>query len=173
MKRLAFLVTGIFLCLGAAAQVDVSGVYTATPPSGATKLTGQELKTYLHSNFKVTLVPTNNDFTYQADGVVICSWSLKANPQYVQPLDTMHARIVRGARKNATINSERIETINKVRFSICDYQHDEDGEGYIRFMSEFNKNLQNMNGILQFKVADKDKAHQYLKDLLESLKFKE
>ena len=173
MKRLAFFVTGMLFCLCAAAQVDVDNVYTATPPPGATKLTGEELKAYLRNNFKVTLVPTNNDFTYLADGVVICSWSLKADPQYVKPLDSLHARNVRGARKSSTLNSERIEAINGVRFSICEFQHDEDGEVYIRFMSEFNKNLQNMNGILQFKTADKDKAHRYLKDLMESMRFKE
>jgi hypothetical protein len=173
MKRFAFLITSMLFCLCATAQVDVNNVYTATPPGGAAKLTGEELRTYLHANFKVTLVPTNNDFTYQAGGIIVCSWSLKGNPQYVQPIDSLHARIARGAKRNSTINSERIETVNGVRFSIVDYQHDEDGEGYIRFMSEFNKNLQNMNGIIQFKLADKDKAHQYFKDLLQSMRFKE
>ena len=173
MKKAAFLVTGMLLCLCAAAQVDVNNVFTATPPANAAKLTGEPLQTYLHSNFKVTLVPSNSQFTYLADGIIICCWDLKANPQYLKPLDTIHMRVVRGARKSSTINIDKIETINNLRFSVCEFQHDADGEVYIRFSSDVNKNLQSMNGILQFKAADKDKAHQYLKDLLASMRFKE
>lgn len=173
MKRLAFLVAGVLLCLGAAAQVDVNGVYTAAAPVAATRLTGEQLQTYLRSNFKVSLVPSNHEFTYVADGIIICSWDLKSDPKYLKPLDTLHMRVVRGARKSSTINIDKIETINNLRFSICEFQHDADGEVYIRFSSDVNKNLQSMNGILQFKAADKDKAEQYLKGLLASMKFKE
>lgn len=113
MKRLAFLVAGLLFCLCAAAQVDVNNVYTAAAPVGATKLTTDEMRAYVRNNFKVSLVPGNHDFTYLADGIIICSWDLKANPQYVQPLDTLHMRVVRGARKNATINSERMQQQHK------------------------------------------------------------
>jgi len=161
----------MLFCVYADAQVDVNNVFTATPPKDATSLTGEQLQTYLRSHFTVTLVPGNHETTYLADGVIICFWDLKANPPYYKPIDSLQARMVRGSSKNSTINYSRFETINNVRFGIYEFQKDD--EVYIRFGSEVNKNLQSMNGILQFKAADKDKAHGYSKDLLASMHFKE
>jgi len=171
MKRISFLVVCMLFCLYATAQVDVNNVFTAMPPKNATSLTGEQLQTYVRGHFKITLVPSNHEFTYLADGVIICCWDLKANPQYLKPLDSLQARGVRGVSKTAIVNDSHFETVNNIRFGIYEFQHDD--EVYIRFGSEVNKNLQSMNGILQFKAADKDKAHQYLKDLLASMRFKE
>jgi len=171
MKRISFLVACMLFCLYATAQVDVNNVFTAMPPKNATSLTSEQLQTYLRSHFKVTLVPGNHETTYLADGVIVCFWDLKANPQYLKPLDSLQARGVRGVSKSATLNDSHFETVNSVRFGVYEFQKED--EVYIRFGSEVNKNLQSMNGILQFKAADKDKAHQYLKDLLASMRFKE
>jgi len=171
MKKLSFFVACLLYCLHAAAQVDVNNVFTATPPKDATNLTGEQLQTYLHDHFKVTLVPGNHEFTYLAGGVVVCCWDLKANPQYLKPLDSLQARGVRGVSRNSTVNDSHFETVNGVRVGIYEFQKED--EVYSRFGSEVNKNLQSMNGILQFKATDKDKAHGYLKDLLASMRFKE
>src|SRR3569833_1897107 len=104
MKRITFLAACMLFCACAMAQVNVNDVFTATPPAGAEKLNGEPLQTYLHANFKVTLVPSNNDFTYQANGVIISSWSLKANPQYLKPPDTLQMRGVRGVSRHNIVN---------------------------------------------------------------------
>ncbi|MEP6613216.1 MAG: hypothetical protein ABJA76_15055 [Mucilaginibacter sp.] len=157
--------------LCALGQQVSTDIFTATAPAGATKLTGQPLADYLRANYKKTLVPSNQENTYLADGVIVCFWGLPGGPVKSKPLEEMQTRMVTVLQKNNTVNYARIETINNIRFLI--YEYESDGEVYIRYWSDPNSKGQNLSGITQFKTGDKEKARQDLKDLLTSMHFKE
>jgi hypothetical protein len=171
MKKLTLLTVALLFGLCALGQDVSTDIFTATAPVGAPKLTGQALMDYVHANYKKTLVPSNQDNTYLADGVIICFWALPAGTVKSKPLEEMQTRMVAVLEKSNTVNYSRIETINNTRFLI--YEFESDGEVYIRYRSDPNAKDQTMNGILQLKTADKDKARQDLKDLLNSMQFKE
>ena len=171
MKKLTLLTVGLLFGLCALGQQVTTDIFTATAPTGATKLTGQALQDYVHSNYKKTLVPSNQEDTYLVDGVIVCFWGLPAGTIKSKPLEEMQTRMVEVLKKNNTVNYARIETINSTRFLI--YEFESDGEAYIRYRSDPNSKEQTLNGIIQFKAADKDKARQDLKDLLAGMHFKE
>jgi hypothetical protein len=171
MKKTIILIIGLFVSLYAVAQEVSTNVFVAATPAGSTKLTGDELKKYLHANFKVTLVPSGYETTYVADSIIICFWDLKADPAYKKTLEEIQTRMDNSKKKNGTFISSGIETINDVRFLVWEYHNDD--EVYINFRSGYNNNNQLMSGIIQFKKPDEDKAQQYLKDLLASMHFKE
>jgi len=171
MKKLTLLTVGLLFGLFALGQQVTTDIFTAIAPSGSAKLTGQALQDYVHSNYKKTLVPSNQEDTYLADGVIICFWGLPAGTVKSKPLEEMQTRMVEVLQKNNTVNYARIYTINNTRFLI--YEFESDGEAYIRYRSDPNSKEQTLNGIIQFKAADKDKARHDLKDLLASMHFKE
>jgi hypothetical protein len=171
MKKAIFFTIGLFFGLYSAAQEVSTDVYVAATPKGATKLVGQGISDYLRSNFKISLVPTNQENTCLADGVVICFWSLKAAPEYKKTLEDVKTSMDAFLKKKNTYITSDITTINGIRFFVWEFHNDD--ETYIRFMSDMNKNKDNMDGIIQFKAADSDKAHEYAKDLLASMHFKE
>jgi hypothetical protein len=171
MKKLTLLAIGLLFGFCALGQEVSTDIFTATAPAGAAKLTGQPLYEYLHTNFKKTLTPSNQENTYLAGNIIICFWGLKAGTVKPMPLEEQQTRMVAVVQKNNTVNYSRIDAINGTRFLV--YEFETDGEVFIRFGSEGNKGDQTMNGIIQFKTADKEKARQYLKDLLASMHFKE
>lgn len=171
MKKLTLFTIGLLFSLCALGQEVSTDIFTATAPAGATKLTGQPLADYVHANYKKTLLPSNQENTYLADGVIVCFWGLPGGPVKSKPLEEMQARMVAVLQRNNTVNYARIETINNIRFLI--YEFESDGEAYISYRSEPNSKEQTLNGTIQFKTADKEKARQDLKDLLTSMHFKE
>jgi len=170
MKKLTLLTIGLFFGLCALGQDVSTDIFTATAPAGAAKLTGQALADYVHTNYKKTLLPSNEENTYLADGVLVCFWALPAGTVKSKPLEEMQTRMVAVLQKNNTVNYARIETINSIRFLI--YEFESDGEVYIRYRSDPNSKEQTLNGIIQFKAADKDKARLDLKNLLAGMHFK-
>lgn len=171
MKKITLFTIGLLFSLCVLGQEVSTEIFMATAPAGGTKLTGQALADYLHANYKKTLVPSNQDYTYLADGIIVCFWGLPAGTVKSKPLEEMQTRMIAVLEKNNTVNYTRIETVNNTRFLI--YEYESDGEVYIRYRSDPNSKEQTLNGIIQFKVADKDKAHQDLKDLLAGMHFKE
>ncbi len=171
MKKIITLTIGLFFSFYVSAQEVSTDVFVAATPAGSTKLTGDALSKYLHSNFKITLVPSNYETTYLAGGVIICFWDLKADPAYKKTLEEVQIRMDAFLKKNNTFVNSGIQTANNIRFLVWEYHNDD--EVYIRFMSEYNNNNQSMDGIIQFKKPDEDKAQQALKDLLASMHFKE
>jgi len=171
MKKLTLLAIGLLLGFCALGQEVSTDIFTATAPAGATKLTGQALADYVRNNYKKSHLPSNQENTYLADNVLICFWGLPAGTVKSKPLEEMQTRMVAVLQKNNTVNYARIETINNTRFLI--YEFETDGEVFISYRSEPNAKEQTLNGTLQFKTADKEKARQYLKDLLTSMHFKD
>jgi hypothetical protein len=171
MKKLTLFTIGLLFSLCALGQEVSTDIFTATAPAGGTKLTGQSLADYVHANYKKTLLPSNQENTYLADGVIVCFWGLPGGPVKSKPLEEMQTRMVAVLQKHNTVNYARIETINNIRFLI--YEFESDGEAYISYRSEPNSKEQTLNGTIQFKTADKDKARQDLKNLLAGMHFKE
>ena len=116
MKKLTLLTMGLLFGLCTLGQQVTTDIFTATAPSGSAKLTGQALQDYVHSNYKKTLVPSNQEETYLADGVIVCFWGLPAGTVKSKPLEEMQTRMVEVLQKNNTVNYARIETINNTRF---------------------------------------------------------
>lgn len=171
MKKLTLLTVALLFGLCALGQEVSTDIFTATAPVGATKLTGQPLADYVHTNYKKSLLPSNQENTYLADGVIICFWALPAGTIKSKPLEEMQTRMVAVLQRNNMVNYARIDTINNIRFLI--YEFESDGEVRISYRSDPNSKEQTLNGTLQFKTADKDKARQDLKELLAGMHFKE
>jgi len=52
------------------------------------------------------------------------------------------------------------------------YEYQKEDEVYLRFQTDFKKN-KNFGGIIQFKTSDEEKAQKALKELLQSVNFKD
>jgi hypothetical protein len=172
MKKTIFLITGLFISLYTMGQSPTSDVFNATAPKGAKKLTREQLTNYVHSNYKRSGLPLDKENTYQVDGLLISYWSLSVNPDFKKSLKSTQSEMLAVLKENNNmINDSRIIKINNIQFLVYEYQ--KENEVTLRFQSEFNKNNKNINGIIQFKEADKDKAHKALDDFLQTVHFKE
>lgn len=65
----------------------------------------------------------------------------------------------------------KIIAINNIRFLVYEYQRGDDLN--LRFQSDFDRNRNSVNGLIQFKKPDEQKAQKALDDLLHTIHFKE
>ncbi len=172
MKKISFLVAGLFLSHFAMSQVNGhSDVVNITIPKKAAKLTKEKLVTYTNSNYKRSQVPIDKENIYQIDGLIVSFWDVPASESNKRDLPVIQSEILGILKRNNenVINYSKIITVNNIQFLVFEYQKGD--EVFLRFISEL-KNHKNLNGIIQFKKPDEDKAQEALKDLLGGMHFK-
>jgi len=115
----------------------------------------------------------NKENYYKLDGVLISFWDLSVNPEFKKTLQASQSEMLGYLARNKenTVNFSKIITVNNIQFLVCQYQ--KQNEVYLWFKSDFNKDNKDICGIIQFKKPDEDKAEKALKDLLQSMHFKD
>jgi len=173
MKKIFLLLAGLFCSLYAMGQAPTRDVFTADTPKGATRLSKEQLLSYMHHNFKTSAVPDDKEHTYKLDGLLISYWSLSVNPEFKKSLQASESEILAVLKRNPenVIHYSKIVSANKIQFLVYEYQRND--EVLLRFQSEFNKDNKNINGLIQFKKLDEEKAQKALQDFLKSVHFKE
>jgi hypothetical protein len=174
MRKIILSIAFLFLSIFVFAQENPnSTVVTARMPKGSVKLGKKELSKFLHENFKKSGVPLDKENTYQLDGIIISFWDLSVNPESKKSLKATQSEMLSVLKLNNdnVINYSKIISVNNIQYLVYEYQKDD--EVYIWFRSDFNKDNKNINGTIQCKDQDKDKAHEVLKTFLESVHFKE
>jgi len=173
MKKILFLIAGLFLFFYAVGQTPSSNVVTATMPKGATRLTRAQLINIVHNNYKKSGIPLDKGNTYQLNGILISFWDLSVNPEFKKSLKASQSEMVGYLSRNKEniIHYSQIIKVNNIHYLVCEYQNDD--EIYLWFKSDYNKNDKDINGVIQFKKPDEDKAHKALDDFLSTVHFKE
>jgi len=173
MKKILFLIAGLFLSLYAVGQVPSSNVVIATMPKGATKLTRDHLLNIVHNDYKRSSIPLDKENTYQLDGVLISFWDLSVNPEFKKSLKASQSEMLEylGRNKENVVNYSKIISVNNIQYLVCEYQNND--EVYLWFKSDYNKKNKDINGVVQFKKPDEEKAHKALNDFLSTVHFKE
>ena len=163
----------LFLSTYTVAQTISSEVVNASIPKGAKHISTEELSNYLKSNYKYSQISFNRANVFKMGRLIISFWDLSVNPVSKKSLEDSQLEILGYLKYNPenVINFSKIETINNIRFLI--YQYQKGDETFLRFQSEFNSKNRNICGIVQFKKPDENDAHAALKELLESVHFKE
>jgi hypothetical protein len=173
MKKIRLAVAGLLVSIHAFSQVASSETFGATVPKEASKLTRKQLVNILHDNYKWPAIQPNRENIYQLNGLLISYWGLSVNSDYHKNLEASQKEILGYLKRDElnTINESKIVVVNNIKFLVYEYQRGD--EVYLRFQSDFDKNLKNVNGIIQFKKPDEEKAQKTLQDLLQSIHFKE
>jgi len=68
------------------------------------------------------------------------------------------------------IDYSKIIAVNNIQFLICQYE--KDGEAFLWFKSDYDRDNKNISGVIQFKKPDEDKAQKALQTFLGSVHFK-
>lgn|GEM_PF-919689 len=174
-KRALFLWACVYACGNVVAQPPVkSMVVSGGIPDRAVRLSNAQAEAiitkegYKHS--QVTLDDKRN--LYQIDGLLVSCWDVPISPDDKRSLEQMRieGRAILNLNKDNIVNFSNIETINNVRFLITEYERGD--EVFLRFISEARNNNHNLNGIVQFKKPDEEKAQIVLKELLQGIRFK-
>jgi|GEM_PF-3444296 len=147
LKKINFLSIGFLFGLSAFGQAPSKETFGATAPKQAIKIDKEHLVTILHQSRRQSTVPTDNENTYQLDGLLISYWGLSVNADYHKTLEESQSEILgylKGDKENNKVNS-KIIAVNNIKFLIYEYQRND--QFYLRFKSEFDKNYHNINGV--------------------------
>lgn len=142
-----------------------------TFPKGTEKLNEQQFKNFSR-HFNKTLVTKFHEHVYKKDGLLVRYLNLSTSPKLKRSLESNQKLMVSitNSTLGSIVDSSKIITANKIRFSIIEY-HDTN-DRYIWFTSDYDKNDGYINGFIEYQKPDEREARQYLHDLLESMHFK-
>jgi len=172
MKKTIFLLAGIvysFLCAGQG--ISLNNTANISPSKNFQKLSKEQASSFMIRKFKndkiASTLMINPDHTYLVDSVLV---TLFYGGKLVK--DNYLSETKKGFdelyRKHTSYIST-LETINNNKALVISYQFN--NIGYIDFYCCNNDNTKEVNGGLQFDIADKDKATVVLDDLLKNIKF--
>ena len=155
-------------------------VMQLTLPKGTEKLDDQQLKNLSHIGIDEKTAPYFHNHIYKKDNLLIYylySSSFPAHPERRHSLESnqkMMVALLSGHSelkgKIYIVDTSKIITVNDIRFLIIGYHDDE--KMCIRFTSDYGKNGEFINGFIEFKKPGEEEAKQYLRDLLQSMHFK-
>ena len=173
MKKISFLIIGLFISAFTSAQIPSSDVVSAAMPNGAKLLTKEQLQSFTKNNYKRSQIPTDKKNIYQLDGVLISFWDLSVNPGFERSLQASQSEMLGYLGRNSenTINYSKIIKVNNIQFLLCEYQKQD--EVFLWVKSDLNKSNKYISGVVQFKKPDEDNAQRALETFLGSVHFKE
>jgi hypothetical protein len=177
MKKVVLSLLGIFLVFEGICQPPKSIVLDATIPRGSLAINKDQAASFLRGNFKGHEIPIdnkqlNNVNYYTWDGMIISFWDVETDMHDKKSIEGKAAGIIDLFRRfNDTVNFNRIVTINDIKF--FEYEYQINGEIYLRFQSDANTKNQTVCGLIQCKQPDEPQAQSYLKELSQSMRFKQ
>lgn len=174
MKKINMLTIGLMISISSfAQQISFNKLANVSLPKGVQKV--DEAQSLSHSKrlFKHTsmgALKTKN--LYTIGDISIALWDL-SNPNDKRSLEDIKNETLGLLKldKNIIVNSAVIKKINNTNFFIFNDQQNGD-VNYYQFISE-PRNNKTLNGLIEYKNSDKDKAKAILDDVLKSVKFKE
>src|SRR6185503_5062436 len=173
MKKINLLIICFLLGYSAFGQVPSTETFGATVPKEAIKLDRDHVLSIAHKTLRQSYVAPGIENTYQLDGLVISYWGLSVSPDNTKSLEDSQKEILGLLKRNEgdIVKNSKIVTVNNIRFLVYEYHRGDDVS--LRFQSELDKNHKNVNGLIQFKKPDEDKAHKALDDSLHTIHFKD
>jgi len=155
------------------AQALSKKTFSATVPKEAIKLDRGHALSLVHQNSRPSYTPPGIDNTYQLNGLIISYWGLSVPADYHKTLENTQTEILGYMKlgKPTPVVFSKIIAINNIRFLVYEYQRGDDLN--LRFQSDFDRNRNSVNGLIQFKKPDEQKAQKALDDLLHTIHFKE
>jgi hypothetical protein len=164
-------------CLNAVAQQAHrdSEVMQLTLPKGTSKLSKEEYGRFMSKRYDKSNLSSFRDHVYKKDGLLIYYLnSAISSPKFKRSLESSQSimlGVFKQYSKTIVIDTAKIITVNKVRFSIIKYH--ENNIWYTKFTSDYDKTLRFVNGFIEYKKADADNAQKALDGLLRSMHFKD
>jgi len=175
MKTFIFLSLCLFFSYFAYGQAPSDETFNAAAPRGAEKLTKERFRSIVHRDYKRSVISENHENIYQLDGLLISYWGLSVKPDYDKSLEASQAEmleILKISPPKNIVDFSKIIVVNNIKFLVYQY-HNEYDEFFLRFQSNFNKDHKNINGLIQFKKPDEEKAHAALQNLLRTIHFRD
>jgi hypothetical protein len=174
MKRLFFILTCIFYGSSAICQEDMSEVMQMVLPKGTYKIDEQQFKNRSHyKHYTESMLRAIRNHTYKKGSILMSyGYSLKSAELRKLSLEQRQKAMAPFGESRSTIveDSSKIAPINGTRFLIRESHYKDEWE--IKFISDYNKNGEYINGTIEFKKLDEKGAWQYLNNLLNSMHFK-
>jgi hypothetical protein len=172
MKKIIFLLASIMYCLSSTGQqISLSNTANINPSKNFQKLSKEQASSFALKRFKsdkiALSVLTNPDHTYLVDSILVTLFygNKPVKDDYLSEtkkgFDDLH--------KKHTNYTSGLEMINNNKILVISYRFN--NVGYIDFYCCNKDNTMEVNGGLQFDIADKDKATVILDDLLKNIKF--
>jgi hypothetical protein len=170
MKKIHLIIACVFYSLHALAQQEE--IMQLTLPKGAEKLNEKQLMAVSHDNFNENSAADFHAHIYKKDGILIYYHYFGVPKKMEKPLENTQMQMVYIIKHipNTVVDKSKIIEVKGIRFLIIEY-HENDNK-YFKFISDFDQNSRQINGSIEYKEPDEDKARQYLQDLLQSLYFK-
>ena len=175
MKKLHVIIY-ILYCFNAVSQQVPrnSEVMQLTLPKGAIKLNNEEYRKFISKRYDKSNLADFRDHVYKKDGLLIYYLnSAISSSKFKRSLESSQAIMVgvfKQYSKTIIVDSAKIITVNNIRFSIIKYH--ENNIWYIRFTSDYSKNLRFVNGFIEYKKPDEQIAQKALHELLHSMHFR-
>ena len=176
MKKVNIIIACLFYSLTAMCQ-HKQEIMQLSMPKGAIKLNEVQFKKLSHSGFDDDSSDSFHDHIYKKNNLLIYYLYLGVSgPKFKRSLeysqDMMVALLTGHSELKSTVSvvdTAKIIVVNNIRFAITQYHQNH--TWYITFTSDYDKNLQFINGFIEYKQADEAEAQQYLHDFLGSMHF--
>lgn len=176
MKITLFVLMGVFCSFILIGQQIVTDdeLMQLSLPKGTHKLSQQEYSDFITKRFTKPIIEDFHNHVYQKDNLLIYySNSSVSSPKFKRSLESSQ-RIMVGVfkqySKTIVVDTAKIITVNNIRFGLIRYH--ENDIWHIRFTSDYDNNLHFFSGFIEYKKPDTAEAEEYLKELLQSMHFR-
>ena len=171
MKKFNIVIASLFFSVTALCQ-HKQEVMQLSMPKGANKLNEVQLKKLSHSEFDDNMAANFHDHIYKKNNLLIYYlFTGVSGPKFKRSLEysqeIMVALLSGHSELKSTVyivDTAKIIVVNNIRFAILKYHHND--ISYIKFTSDYDKNLEFINGFIEYKREDEAEAQQYLHDFL-------
>ncbi|WP_158796037.1 hypothetical protein [Pedobacter sp. L105] len=151
-------------------QANLSNTVTLILPSGAVKIMPRIRTNGTEEYRSSAKAMAKRKNYYNINGMTLGFWDLGIVDSSVKTLEQKKEEAIAIAKIGGFINANAIiQTFNHIQFIILSYHQNE--WSFYRFSSEYH-NDKMINGIIQFKPEDKNRAADLLSRFLNSMEFK-
>lgn len=176
MKKLHLIIICILYSLSVIGQQsdDASEVVQLSLPKGTRKLSQQEYNDFMAKRYDKSGIVDFHNHVYQKNNLLIYYFnSYVTAPKLKKSLES-NERIMLGVfkqyGKTTVVDTATIITVNNIRFGLIKYHKND--IWYIRSTSDYDNNLHYIRGFIEYKKSDQVEAEQYLRELLQSMHFR-
>lgn len=160
------------MALGAKAQEKIMNhIATVQLPKGSQNIAMTEFQQYGKRNFKRIVTPANNSHSFIVDNSLMVSIrELSVAPENRRSLEKWKRQLESVFQQSESPwDVSKIDTVNGNRFYVFE---DHKGDEYNTSFYSEDIGDKKLSGFISFKAKDKEKAHQYLYNLLKDVKLK-